>query len=142
MLDQPNISQLVAALRGYLENEIAPDNQGSTHQSRQRANAIRVLAMIEREIQMSGDHLKAEWARLNFVQKLSTPMPSDPDEAKAALLERNRKLCEEINAGRFDYAPARAALFEHLLVTTRTQLEVSNPDFLQALAAEDEKLIG
>jgi hypothetical protein len=142
MYDQPNITQMVIAVRGYLEREIAPDNQVNSHQSQQRENAIRVLGMIEREIQMNVDHLKGEWARLNFVQKVTTPMPADPNEAKAALLERNRKLCEEISAGRFDYAPARAALFEHLLITTRTHLEVANPDFLQFLAAEDEKQAG
>lgn len=142
MYDQPNISQLVAAVRIYLENETTADKQDNNQQSQQRANAIRVLGMIEREIQFNVDHIKGEWDRLNFVQKVTTPMPADPNEAKSALLERNRKLCEEINAGRFDYAPARAALFEHLLVTTRAHLEVANPDFLQSLAAEDEKQAG
>jgi hypothetical protein len=142
MYDQPNISQLVAAVRGYLENEQPATNQVGSQYAQQRANAIHVLDMIEREIQFNVDHLKGEWARLNFVQKLTTLMPADLNEAKAALRERNRKLCEEISAGRFDYAPARAALFEHLLVTTRTHLEVANPDFLQALAAEDEKHAG
>ena len=139
MYDQPSISQLVAAVRGYLEKEITSDNQSNNQQAQQRHNAIRLLGMIEREIQFNADHLKGEWSRLNFVQKLTTPLPVDPNEAKSALLERNRKLCEEINAGRFDYAPARAALFEHLLVTTRAHLEVANPDFLRSLAAEDEK---
>ena len=139
MLDQPNISQLLQAVRGYLQNEVVPANQVDGKQPEAALLAIRILSMVEREIQMDADHLKAEWARLNFVQNTTPTIPADSNEAKAALTERNRKLCEEITAGRYDYAPARAALFEHLLMTTRAQLEVANPDFLQALAAEDEK---
>lgn len=139
MLDQPSISQLLQAVRGYLQNGVISPNQAEGKQPEAALLAIRILSMVEREIQMDADHLKAEWARLNFVQNITPPIPADPNEAKAALTERNRKLCEEISAGRYDYAPGRAALFEHLLVTTRAQLEVSNPDFLQALAAEDEK---
>ena len=88
-------------------------------------------------MQAYADHLRAEWNGLNFVQNVTMPAPGDAEGLRATLAERNRKLCQEIDAGRYDQMPQRAALFEHLLMTVQTQLEVANPRFLQALAAED-----
>jgi hypothetical protein len=139
MYDRPDIYQLLDAVRGYLQRVIVPMLQTDRKQYYQALVALNVLGIIEREMQMSVEHLNAEWARLNFAQNVSTPLPAEIGEARAALAERNRKLCEEIGAGRYDYSPQRSALFEHLLVTTRAQLEVSNPKFLQALAAEGEQ---
>ncbi len=138
MYDRPDIEQLLGAVRGYLQREVVPSVQADRKQYYQTLVAINVLGIVQRELQMNMEHLKAEWARLNFVQNVSTPLPVDMVEARAALTERNRKFCEEISAGRYDYAPQRSALFEHLLITTRAQLEVANPKFLQALAAEGE----
>ena len=138
MYDRPDIYQLLEAVKSYLQGDVLPGVQADRKQHDQTLVAINVLGIVEREIQMSADHLKAEWLRLNFVQNVSTPFPVEIAEARGALAERNRKLCEEISAGRYDYAPQRSALFEHLVVTTRAQLEVANPNFLQALAAEGE----
>jgi len=132
MYDRPDLFQLLGAVRAYLQDDATPVD-------RQRQAAINLLGMVEREIQMSADHLKAEWARLNYVQNVTTPLPADFQEAHTALTERNRKFCEEISAGRYDIAPGRAALFEHLLMNAHAQLEVANPDFLQALAVEEAK---
>jgi hypothetical protein len=138
MYDRPDIDQLLEAVRGYLQRDVVPAMQADRKQYYQALVAINVLGIIQREMQMNAEHLKAEWSRLNFVQNLSAPFPADLAEARAALAERNRKLCEEISAGRYDYSPQRSALFEHLKVTTRAQLEVANPKFLQSLAAEGE----
>jgi hypothetical protein len=142
MYDRPDIFQLLDAVQVYLQNEVIPTAQEDRKRYYQALVAINVLEVVSREMQMSVDHLKAEWERLNFVQNVTTPLPADVNEARAALAERNRKFCEEISAGRYDYAPGRAALFEHLLTTTRAQLEVANPKFLQALAVEDAKKFG
>jgi len=138
MYDRPDIHQLLEAVKSYLQREVVPAVQADRKQYYQALVAINVLGMVEREMQMSVEHLHSEWSRLNFVQNVSTPLPTEIIEARAALAERNRKLCEEIGAGRYDYSPQRSALFEHLLVTTRAQLEVANPKFLQAIAAEGE----
>ena len=138
MYDRPDIYQLLEAVKSYLQREVVPVVQADRKQYYQTLVAINVLEIVEREMQISVDHLKAEWARLNFVQNVSTHFPIEIAEARAALAERNRKLCEEIGAGRYDYAPQRSALFEHLLATTHAQLEVANLKFLQALAAEGE----
>jgi len=142
MYDRPDIFQLLDAVRVYLQNEVVPLTQENRKQYYQTLVAISVLGVVAREMLMNVDHLRAEWERLNFVQNVTRPLPADPYEARAALAERNRKLCEEISAGRYDYTPGRSALFEHLLTTTRAQLEVANPKFLQSLAGEDAKKFG
>jgi hypothetical protein len=142
MYDRPDIFQLLNAVQIFVQNEVVPTVEEDRKRYYQALVAMNVLEVVAREMRMSVDHLKAEWARLDYVQNVATPLPADINEARAALAERNRKLCEEISAGRYDYTPGRAALFEHLLTTTRAQLEVANPKFLQALAVEDGKKFG
>jgi hypothetical protein len=137
MYDKPNLAQLFDALRLYLESAVTPAVQDDRKLYYQTQVAINVLDIIERELEMEADHLKMEWKRLNFVQNNVLPMPSDIAELRGALAERNRKLCEEIGAGRYDHEPQRSALFEHLLVSAHSQLEVANPQYLQSLAAEN-----
>lgn len=139
MNDRPTVTELLEAVRTHLESQIVPITQEDRKLYYQTLVAVNVLKIIERELQHGNEHLKEEWMRLNFVQNVGTPFPDDVDAVLPSLAERNRKLCEEINAGRYDYMPGRAALFEHLLVTTRKQLEVANPRYLEALAAEDKK---
>src|SRR5262245_4376102 len=138
MNDKPSVNELLEAAYQHLETQVAPVLHDDRKLYYQTLVAINVLKIIQRELQHGNEHLKEEWTRLNFVQNLTTPYPDDADEVLPALSERNRKLCEEIDAGRYDYMPARAALFEHLLVTTRKQLEVANPRYLEALAEEDK----
>jgi hypothetical protein len=142
MYDRPDIYQLLDAVKVYLHNEVVPAARADRKAYYQALVAINVLGVVEREIRTNIDHLNAEWARLNFVQNVATPLPADVHEARAALAERNRELCMEINAGRYDTEPGRSALYEHLITTARAQLEVANPKFLQALAVEDGKRFG
>jgi hypothetical protein len=137
MYDSPTLSQLLDAVRYHLESQVIPAVENDRKLYYQTLVAINVLHIVQRELLMSPDHLRAEWHRLNFVQNVTMPLPNTVNELRAALAERNRKLCQEIDAGRYDYMPQRAALFEHLLMTAQTQLEVANPRFLGALAAED-----
>src|SRR5262245_56846823 len=139
MYDRPDIFQLLGAIRTYLQDEIIPSTNGDRKQCDEARVAINVLDIVEREVQMSAEHVQTEWMRLNFVQNVATPLPADGVEARQALAERNRKLCEEISAGRYDFVPQRSALFEHLLMSAHAQLEVANPEFLQTLAVEDAK---
>jgi hypothetical protein len=139
MYDRPDIFQLLGAIRTYLDNEVIPAASEDCKQQQRALVAINVLGIVEREMRTSAEHVQTEWTRLNFVQNVTTPLPADGVEARQALAERNRKLCEEISAGRYDYSPQRAALFEHLLVTSHAQLEVANPEFLKELAIEDAK---
>src|SRR5262245_46670117 len=137
MYDRPTISELIDAVRTHLEKQVIPVTTEDRKLYYQTLVAINVLKIIEREMEGGTEHLKEEWTRLNYVQNVTAPFPKEAEEVLPALAERNRKLCEEINSGRYDYMPGRAALFEHLLVTTRKQLEVANPRFLETLADED-----
>ena len=139
MSDRPTIAELLDAVRTHLENQVTPAIRDDRKLYYQTLVAANVLQIIEREMQTGVEQIREEWMRLNYVQGVDTLLPSDSTQAKDALAERNRKLCEEINVGRYDFMPQRAALFEHLLVTTRQQLEVNNPKFLEMLAEEDRK---
>jgi hypothetical protein len=138
MDDSPSVDNLLEAARLFLERDLLPTLMGDAWLRDHTAATIETLAIVQRELRLSAEQLQAEWTRLNFVQRVHTPMPTDLNEAKQALAARNRKVCDEIASGRYDYQPQRAALFEHLLVTTRAQIEVSNPDFLQELVLEDQ----
>lgn len=139
MYDRPNITELLHAVRTHLEDQVIPTINSERKLYYQTLVAINVLRIVERELQTGQEPLRQEWQRLNFVQGITTPFPEDEATGRATLAERNRRLCEEISAGRYDYMPQRAALFEHLMFTARAQLEIANPRFLQMLAEEDEK---
>lgn len=139
MYDRPTVAELLDAVRKYLGEQIIPVVKDDRKLNYQTHIAINVLRIIERQMSTGMGQVRDEWLRLNHVQGATNPSPTDSAEALTALTERNRKLCQEISAGRYDYMPQRAALYEHLLATVRVQLEVANPDFLEALAKEDAK---
>jgi uncharacterized protein DUF6285 len=139
MYDRPTIAELLEAVRTHLEKQVIPEIHDDRKLYYQTLVAVNVLRIIEREMQTGTEQIREEWLRLNYVQGVDTLLPSASGKAPDALADRNRKLCEEIKAGRYDYLPQRAALFEHLLLTTRQQLEVSNPKFLESLAMEGQK---
>src|SRR5690242_4087238 len=107
MYDQPTLYDLLDAVRIYLEQAITPVIQEDRKLYYQTLVAINVLDIIERQIEAEAEHLTMEWKRLNYIQKAEPPMPPDPVDIRAALDERNRKLCEDINAGRYDSEPQR-----------------------------------
>lgn len=139
MYDRPTLSELLDAVRAHLEENIVPllkDDRKLYYQTLVAVNALRIAG---RELTMNALHLQDEWARLNFLQNSADSIPADNDEARAALAERSRRLCEDIAAGSYDQYPRKAALFEHLLATAVEQLQVANPRFLQILALEDSE---
>jgi hypothetical protein len=139
MYDRPTAAELLDAVRAYLQDQIVPVVRADRRLYYQTLVAIHVLGTINREMRAHVEHLHEEWKRLNYVQDVKTPMPPDEESLRAALAERNKRLCEDIAAGRYDSSARRAALFEHLVSTTREQLEAANPRFLQALALEDQQ---
>lgn len=134
MYDRPTAAELIDAARHHLEENIVPAVRADHKLYFQTLVAINVLRIVERELQLSGDHRLEEWARLNAIQG-STPRPHTHFELNAALEERTIQLCADIRAGKFDQD---AELFEQLKARTIEQLEVANPKFLAALAKEDE----
>jgi hypothetical protein len=127
MNDRPDAKNLLATARDALAAEILPTLKG-----RARYTALMIvnaISIAEREIEAGAAPSRAEYERLqNLLRERSG---SSSDEARyAELAGYNRRLAEEIRAGRFD-GPERAALIEHLRRTTEEKLAVSNPKALK-----------
>jgi hypothetical protein len=134
MIDRPNATELLDAVRGHLETHVIPAVKHDGKLYFQTLVAINLLRVVERELKLAPDHMQAEWARLDHLEG-ARDIPSDPRLAAQALHERNTQLCENIRSGHYD-GERRAALFAHLLASTSEQLHIANPKFLQNLAQE------
>ena len=134
MYDRPTAAELIEAARQHLEMNVIPAVKDINHKLYfQTLVAVNVLRIVEREMTLSTTHERAEWERL--VSLLGDRSQPDSREAwDAGLAQRNAALCLAIRAGHHD---TDEALFEHLMASTREQLEVANPKYLQILAAED-----
>lgn len=135
MHDRPNAGELIEAALLHIEENVLPavrDDRKLYFQTLAAANALR---MVRREMALAREHLYAEWNRLNALEGDDTPMPLEPGKLRIELARRNRRLCADIGAGKYDHH-AQHDLIDHLKASTREQLEVANPAFLHALAAE------
>ncbi len=134
MYDRPSAAELIEAARQHLEMNVIPAVKDINHKLYfQTLVAVNVLRIVEREMALSTTHERAEWTRLESL--LGERAQPDSREAwEAGLAQRNAALCLAIRAGHHD---SDAGLFAHLMTSTHEQLEVSNPRYLQTLAAED-----
>ncbi|MBZ0297700.1 MAG: DUF6285 domain-containing protein [Anaerolineae bacterium] len=128
--------ELLRASWTHLKHNVAPALQDQAELYEQTLVTINLLQMVEREMEHRPSHLKSQWSRLNAMQDIDLPLPSDWEEAVAALHIRNRELCHDIRAGRYEEPFMQEILFEHLLATTMEQLQVANPDYLQRRSEE------
>lgn len=137
MYDQPDAQALLRAVWMHLEENVIPALKHDRNLYFQTLIAANVVGVVERELQYGPIHLKAQWNRLNAMQDVDLPLPGEWEEAVEALKIRNRELCYDIRAGRYDDDFFKEALYEHLLATTMEQLQVANPAYLQRLAEEE-----
>jgi hypothetical protein len=141
MYDRPHLTELIAAARGHIESQLIPAVKADPKLYFQTLVAVNVLKIAERQIALADEHISAEWTRLDgldavVLQRTVLPLPTGPRERAASILRRNRRLCEDITRGMFDKPQGRKLLFEHLLATTREQLLVANPKYLETVEAE------
>lgn len=133
MQDRPTALELLAAVREFLQQEIAPGLQ--EHRQRFRTLiAINVLAVVERELAGEEDQLRAEWRRLVALDNTpGQPEPALP-ETRAALRAdidaRKRWLCARIQAGATDDGPWRAAVLNYTRWSVEEKLRIANPRYL------------
>ncbi|MEV4305481.1 DUF6285 domain-containing protein [Nonomuraea sp. NPDC049624] len=107
--DVPTAAQLVAAVRGFLRDDVLPAVEGRVRFHTRVA--INVLAMVEREIELGPDQAAEHAARL------------------AALgVADDAELAAAVRAGRFDGDDAVTAA---LVQAVRAKLEVADPGYLQ-----------
>ena len=127
MQDRPTLTELLDAVRGFLEKDVVPALDGTAKfHARVAAN---VLAIAARELALEPGQLADEWARLDALLG-PAPRPAEAAAQRAALQERNEALCARIRAGEADAEPFRAAVRAHVEATVREKLAVANPKLL------------
>jgi hypothetical protein len=126
MNDRPDARELIAAARAAFTAEVLPVlREELRYTGLMIANA---MAIAQREIEAGDAPGRAEYERLrNLLSGRSEPPAQDA--LYRALESYNRRLADEIRAGRFD-GRERAAMLEHLRRTTEEKLAVSNPKAL------------
>jgi hypothetical protein len=122
MHDAPSPSELVAAVKSFIDDAAAPQLTG--HAAFHARVASNVLATLMRELEQRPAAEAAEAQGLRSL--LDAPDNSD-------LATMNRDLCARIRDGQFDYATP--GLFKHLKTTTISQLAIDQPNYSGLKAA-------
>lgn len=126
MQNRPTTTELLDAVRGFLEREILPlARDGGPHF--RVLVAMNLLRIAARDDALERPLMEAQWRRLNRRTGLDLSPPPDDTALRAALLERRRALVADIRAGRVD-----AALRADLEQDVREALRIANPGYLAA----------
>ena len=127
MNERPDARELLAAARDAFNADILPTlPQALRYTGLMIVNA---MAIARREIEAGDGPGLAECGRLRRLL-LSQGDELRHGSALTGVLEGyNRRLANEIRAGRFD-GVARAEMLEHLRLTTEDKLAISNPKAL------------
>ena len=131
MQDRPSVSELLDAVRAFLEEDVVPALEGPRQfHARVAAN---VLAIVGRELAGEEASLLAEWQRLAVVlgEDASAP-PARLEALRAAVRERTAALAERIRRGDADAGPFRDAVHAHVRATVEDKLRVANPRFVRS----------
>jgi hypothetical protein len=131
MQDQPDASELVRTVAGFLEREIIPSSSDPRLRFRLLV-AANVLAIVSRELAAGDAMLRAEWRGL--VELLGNPPGEPPEgiqELREAVLHLNRELCARIRAGEADAEPRRGEVLEFAEAAVVDKLKIANPRFLE-----------
>lgn len=112
--DRPTATELLEAVREFLEAEVLPTVDGRlAFHTRVAANA---LGIVGRELALGTEHDAEEHARL--VGLLGRDAP---------LAELNRDLAARLRAGELD--DRRTEVVAHLRSTVQAKLEIANPSY-------------
>ncbi len=131
MQDRPTATELLAAVRAFLQAEVVPaltDHRLKFH----TLIAANVVAIVERELTDEEERLRAEWHRLVALDTDATP--ANPPASLAALTAdidvRRHALCARIRAGEADAGPWRSEVLDYARWAVEEKLRVSNPRYL------------
>jgi hypothetical protein len=126
MHDRPDMRELVAAARLFLESELLPQLSDARLRF-QTLVAVHVLGIVERELPAEEADLRweADW----LARVLDAPPGQFPAlaELRDWVRDGNRRLCASIREGKFDSAPAYRRLGTELREIVRRKLRVANP---------------
>jgi hypothetical protein len=129
MQDRPNTSELVAAVRGFLEADVVPALTG-----RRRFHALvaaNVLAIVERELAREEERLVDEWRRLARLLDVTNDPPPRLELVRRGVRELDEQLTDRIRAGEADAGDFGERVRAHLRATVLEKLRVANPKYLE-----------
>ena len=140
MQDRPAAGDLLAAVRQFLQGELAP-TLGDPRLRFRALIAANVLGIVERELAGEEERLRAEWDRLGALlggawQMGEGTAPATLDELRAGIVARKRELCGRIQAGEADDDPSRREVLAYARWAVEEKLRVSNPRYLARFTGE------
>lgn len=116
MHDQPSVSELIQAVKNFIDETAGPNLTG--HAAFHARVASNALATVLRDLENRPTHETEEKTRLMTLLKA-------PEGTDLATL--NRKLSEEIQAGNLTLETPD--LLQHLKATTIAQVEIDQPRY-------------
>jgi hypothetical protein len=128
MQDRPSVSELLDAVRAFLEEDVVPVLEGPRQfHARVAAN---VLAIVGRELVGEEGSLLAEWQGLVRLTGSASEPPGRLEALRAAVRDGTAALAERIRRGEADAGPFRTAVRAHVRATVEDKLRIANPRFL------------
>jgi hypothetical protein len=128
MQDRPTALELLAAVRGFLEDDLGPVLEG-----RRRFHALvaaNVLRIVERELAGEEEQLARQWDRLAALLGVdASSKPLALSALRTAVWELETRLAERIRAGDADAAEFADRVRAHVRTTVVEKLAVANPRF-------------
>jgi hypothetical protein len=136
MQDRPTAPDLLAALRAFLLEEVAPALTDPRLRFRTLI-AANVAAIVARELESEEERLRAEWTQLAALDDEPAPAPASLADLRAAIEARQRALCARIQAGEADADPWRPAAWRYARWSVEEKLRVANPRYLARFGGDD-----
>ena len=129
MQDRPTATELLTAVREFLEQDVLPEVEG-----RKRFHALvsaNVLAIVARELAGEEAMLVDEWRRLGeLLGGVEAEPPPRQDALRAAVRGLTERLCDRIRRGDADGGPFGEAVRAHVRATVADKLRIANPKYL------------
>lgn len=127
MQDRPTATELLAAVRSFLEQDIAPTLEG--RRKFHTLVAANVLAIVERELRGEEGSLLAEWTGLAQLLGVQADPPARLEALRANVREMTTALAARIRAGDADTEPFSTAVHAHVHATLTEKLRIANPRY-------------
>lgn len=128
MQDRPNATELLAAVRAFLEADVVPASSG-----RRRFHALvaaNVLSIVERELVGDEERVLDEWRSLARLLDVRVDPPPRLELLKSGVRELTEQLSERIRAGDADAGDFAERVRAHLRATVLDKLRIANPKHL------------
>ncbi len=129
MHDRPNMAELVAAARMYLEGELIPA-LSDQRQRFQTLIAANVLSIVERELGHEEEQLLEERKYFSELLGRSGTPPERMTALRQDVRQANEELCRRIRAGEFDESPRFRELTGLVRRLVERKLQIANPRYL------------